>query len=123
MKNCVTKKTFLRSNFHYHGNDMINIMRICTTNHSHYYQLILLTKQAVKDIGVYHVFFMKRKDSTIKEKQKIKIHFFFLLKRDLIYSLSNVYFLENTTTCDVFCQVLHCECTNSPIKIIFGVCM
>ena len=48
MKNCV-KKTFLWSNFYYHGNDMIHIMKIYTTNHSHCHQLVLLTKRAVMD--------------------------------------------------------------------------
>ena len=45
------KKTFIKSNFHYHGNDIIRIMKIYTTNHSHYHLLlILLTKRAVEVI-------------------------------------------------------------------------
>ena len=40
MKNCEQKT--LWSNFHYHGNNMIHIMKICTKNHSHYHQLVAL---------------------------------------------------------------------------------
>ena len=47
MENCEQKKLFYDF-FHHHGNDMIHIMKIYTTNHSHCQQLVPLTKQTVR---------------------------------------------------------------------------
>ena len=45
MENC-EKITFLWLKFHYYGNDMVHIMKIYTTNCSHYHRLVSITKWA-----------------------------------------------------------------------------